>query len=379
MAGGVITSVAPVKQGPEVWLAPGLVDLQVNGYGGHDVNSGSVGPQDIAAMVEALWRRGTTTLCPTIITGPAERMTESLHAVARARAEDALVAHSVPCAHVEGPAISSEDGPRGAHPLEHVRGPDLGELDRWQEASGDLVGIVTLAPERPGAFAYISELNRRGIVAAIGHTAATPAQVRQAADAGARLSTHLGNGSHAQLPRLDNYLWEQLADDRLWASFIFDGHHLPPAAMRAMVRAKGMRRSLLVSDSVALAGSPPGLYRAPVGGTVRLHPDGKLVMEGTGFLAGSASDLLTGVANAVRLVGLGPADALSLASTNPAQLLGLGGPGGRGRLTVGHRADVAVLSWPPGAPAPTPVATVVAGRLVHADPRNEEVAQACEP
>ena len=115
---------------------------------------------------------------------------------------------------------------------------------------------------------------------AIGHTAAGAAQLRAAVDAGARLSTHLGNGAHAHLPRHPNYLWEQLAEDRLAASLIFDGHHLAPAVMRTMLRAKGVERSILVSDAVAVAGLPPGVYTSAVGGRVELLPTGRLNLAG---------------------------------------------------------------------------------------------------
>ena len=158
---------------------------------------------------------------------------------------------------------------------------------------------------------------------AIGHTAATVEQIRAAVDAGARLSTHLGNGSHSVLPRLENYVWEQMADDRLFASLIFDGHHLPPAVMKVMVRSKGMRRALLVSDSVALAGSPPGVYETLVGSRVELETTGRLNLYGKPYLAGSLSSLLDGVSNGMALAGLSLVDCVRMASVNPARLLRL--------------------------------------------------------
>src|SRR5205807_1149747 len=168
---------------------------------------------------------------------------------------------AMPCFHLEGPYISAEDGPRGAHPLAQVRPPDLGEFQRIQEAADGNIRLVTLAPELPGALAFIDKLTAAGVVVAIGHTAASPATIRDAVSAGARLSTHLGNGSHAMLPRHDNYLWEQLAADELWASIICDGHHLPAAVMRCILRVKTPARTILTCDAGSLAGLPSGRYR----------------------------------------------------------------------------------------------------------------------
>lgn len=192
--------------------------------------------------------------------------------IAAARESDPLVKHAIPALHVEGPYLAPEDGPRGAHDAGHLRDPSVAEFGRWQEASGGLVKIVTLAPERTGALDYIAELSRRNVIASIGHTAAMPAGIEAAVRAGARLSTHLGNGAHAVIRRHPNYIWTQLAEDRLTATFIADGHHLPADTFTAMLRAKGTDRALLVSDSVELAGCAPGDYTTPVGGRITGAP-----------------------------------------------------------------------------------------------------------
>ena len=362
---GRISAIEIVADAPELWLAPGFVDAQVNGYGGFDVNSTNPSAEEISAMVESLWRQGVTSFCPTVVTQSEEQMCQCLHAVAQAAGRSALMAHSLPMAHVEGPYLSPEDGPRGAHPREHIRPANTAEYERWQRAAGGHVGIVTLAPEAPGALEYIRALSAQGTLVGIGHTAASPSLIREAADAGARLSTHLGNGCSAVLPRLDNHIWAQLADDRLWASLIFDGHHLPPEVMKVMLRAKGLGRALLVSDSVALAGAAPGTYDTPVGGKVELAADGRLSLAGSGYLAGSASPLKTGLRNAMVHGGVSLADAVKLTSTNPAQLLGLGGPSGRGTLRAGATADVVVLSLNQQTKELTVEMTVVSGSIVY--------------
>ncbi len=340
--GAAIAAMQSIEARSEAWIAPAFIDLQVNGYAGFDFNAADVTPETVAGIVRALWRRGVTAICPTVITQSEAAMCRSLSAIAAACDADPRIAHAVPCIHVEGPFISPEDGPRGAHPLPHVRPPDIAEYRRWQEASGGRVGIVTLAPEHPEALAFIRAI-AGDVVVALGHTAADAAQIRAAVDAGARLSTHLGNGAHARVTRHPNYIWEQMAEDRLAASLICDGHHLPPAVMKAMVRAKGPERTILVSDAVAVAGLPPGVYDAAVGGKVELLPSGRLNLFGTPYLAGSVSALPEGIANAVRYAGVTLAEAVRFATANPARLLRLDGPRGRGAVRVGAMADLTLF------------------------------------
>lgn len=340
--GAAIAAMQSIGARSEAWIAPAFIDLQVNGYAGFDFNAADVTLETVAGIVRALWRRGVTAICPTVITQSEAAMCRSLSAIAAACDADPRIAHAVPCIHVEGPFISPEDGPRGAHPLPHVRPPDIAEYWRWQEASGGRVGIVTLAPEYPEALAFIRAI-AGDVVVALGHTAADAAQIRAAVDAGARLSTHLGNGAHARITRHPNYIWEQLAEDRLAASLICDGHHLPPAVIKAMVRAKGPERTILVSDAVAVAGLPPGVYDAAVGGKVELLPSGRLNLFGTPYLAGSVSALPEGIANAVRYAGVTLAEAVRFATANPARLLRLDGPRGRGAVRVGAMADLTLF------------------------------------
>jgi N-acetylglucosamine-6-phosphate deacetylase len=340
---GHIESVETIDRSVDLWLSPGLVDLQVNGFAGHDLNVGGVEPSTVTELVCSLARVGVTAFAPTIITAPEQQILGALRAVAAARAADPVVARSIPFVHLEGPFLSGEDGPRGAHAVDHIRQADLAELDRWQAACGGLVGMVTLSPHSVEAVRFVAAASRRGVRCAIGHTHATPEQILRAVDAGARYSTHLGNGAHATLPRHPNYIWSQLAEDRLTAGFIADGHHLPAATFRAMLRAKGRSRAFLVSDATALAGMPPGRYRTAVGGDVELSEDGRLSLVGTPFLAGAARSLSDGVACAVDMAGLTLAAALDLASANPGRIVG-----DRGVLRPGSPADLILFGWEPG-------------------------------
>jgi N-acetylglucosamine-6-phosphate deacetylase len=332
---GRIAAIGPASAPAGAWLSAGLVDLQVNGYGGLDLNAPGLTPDMVADLVARLARLGTTTFLPTLITASEAQLAAALRTIAEARRKFPAVAHAVPGVHVEGPSISPENGPRGAHPAEHVRAPDLAEFERWQAAGDGLVKLVTLAPEHAGAPDYIRALTARGVIVALGHSAATPEQIRAAVDAGARLSTHLGNGVAATLPRHPNLLWTQLADDRLVASFIADGHHLSADTFCAMLHAKGRDRAILVSDSVALAGQPPGRYRQPVGGDVEISADGRIGVAGTPYLAGAGLPLAADLARAMAMARLTPQQALPLVTENPGRLLGA-----RGRLAIGEPADL---------------------------------------
>ncbi len=302
------------------WISPGLVDLQVNGYGGFDLNGDDLDVDTVVGLREALRAVGVTTFVPTLVTASADRISRAVGVVAEACRRHPDVAQAIPFIHLEGPHISDQDGPRGCHDAAFVRPPDLAEFEQYQQAANGLIGLITLSPHWPGSAEFIAAVRSIGARVAIGHTHADTAQIRAAVDAGATLSTHLGNGAHAQLPRHPNYLWSQLADDRLSAGFIADGHHLPVEAFVAMVRAKGLDRSFLVSDSVAIGGQPPGEYSTAVGGDVELTADGRLLVRGTPYLAGAAAPLSDGVAWAAAAFSL--PEALTMATTNPGRIVG---------------------------------------------------------
>jgi N-acetylglucosamine-6-phosphate deacetylase len=218
-----------------------------------------------------------------------------------------------------------------------VRPPDLDEFRRWQDAAHGRIRILTLSPEWPDAPRYIERITAEGVVASIGHTQATAAQIADAVSAGATLSTHLGNGAHQLLRRHPNYIWDQLAEDRLMAGFIVDGHHLGPAFLKSAIRAKTVERSVLVTDAATPAGATPGRY-AIADQPVDLTEDGRVVLAGTDRLAGSALNMCRGVENLMRLAGLSLADAIRMATLNPARAGRL--PHRTAGLAHGDRADI---------------------------------------
>ena len=357
---GAILSVAPAPAPAGSFIAPGWIDIQVNGFAGVDYNHPHAPHEEIARSIHALFSTGVTRFYPTVITGPPDDMEGALRNLARA-AESLSEGGAIDGFHVEGPHISAEEGPRGAHPRQWVRPPDLAEFRRWQEATDGRVRIVTLAPEWPGAPAYIEKIAAEGVVAAIGHTAATRAQIGDAVSAGATLSTHLGNGAHSVLRRHPNYIWDQLAEDRLMADFIVDGIHLDASFLKVALRAKGIERSVLVTDAVMAAGAPPGRYRLGAQ-EVEMTPDNRVVLAGTDRLAGSALRMDRGIENLMKLAGMPLGDAVRMAATNAARAGHV--PGRTNGLAPGDRADLVEFRFDPHALRIDVLATWLSGRRV---------------
>jgi N-acetylglucosamine-6-phosphate deacetylase len=341
--GGRITGVTPSAERPTQFVAPSFFDPQINGCLGISFNSHTLTAEQVHTVADECRTHGIGAFCPTLVTGAFDALRHGFATLTAAVESDPELARRIPGFHLEGPYLSAEDGPRGAHPREHIRDPDWDEFRRWQDAAGGRIRMVTVAPERPGAIRLIEQLAAAGVVVAIGHTAATGAQIRDAVTAGARTSTHLGNGSHAVLPRHPNYIWDQLADDALWASVIADGHHLPPAVVKCLIRAKGVERTLLTCDAGSLAGMPPGRYRE-WGTELEVLPNGKIVVAGTPFLAGSGHFTDVCVGNVIAFAGVSLRDAVEMASARPRQLLGLGVPA----IEVGQAAELVVFDYEPG-------------------------------
>ena len=344
--GMVVASHGDSESAGSLWVGPGWFDLQVNGFAGVDPNAAGLTREALRSMTTRLHQEGVSRYLVTLISAPPEEMLAAAAAVARACAGDAQLAHAIAGIHLEGPFISPHDGARGAHRVEAVCDADIALIEAIDAAAPKMIRLVTLAPEVPGALALIGALVARGIVVAIGHTLADAPTLRRAVEAGARLSTHLGNGVPTTLPRHPNVIWEQLAEDRLHASVIFDGHHLPRSVMRVIATVKGPERLILISDAVALARMPAGEYRAAIGGRVVLSAEGRLTLAGTPYLAGSASSLLDGVNTALLQVGLSPAAALRAASATPRALLAIEDDdrtlvelGPRGARVVGLRVN----------------------------------------
>jgi N-acetylglucosamine-6-phosphate deacetylase len=324
---GVIASIEPCDQnaadiGTESSIfAPTLFDIQVNGAFGVDLQGMSVTPEDFAKITESLSSWGVSRWIPTFITASVDELEHCCRAAATALHNPHL-ANAIPGVHIEGPYISPDDGPRGAHPRDCVRNPNIDEFKRLLDAAEGKISYMTLAPESPGATVFISALREHGVIAALGHHNANAQQIADAVDAGATLSTHLGNGLASTINRHLNPLWPQLSEDRLTASLIADLQHLPKHVLKAFVRAKRPEKVILTSDCLHIAGLSPGKYKMR-NADVEMLPSGRICLSGTDLLAGSSLMLLQGVANAAAYTDMTIEQAFSSASNIPAELFGL--------------------------------------------------------
>jgi N-acetylglucosamine-6-phosphate deacetylase len=360
MEGGRIRRIEAVDDGSNLPLvAPGLVDLQINGFGGIEFNDPELTIEKVRRVALSQDQFGVTAFLATCTTDSHEVFRHAFTTIARAIRELPEVAKRIPGIHLEGPFISPDDGPRGAHPKTHVRPPDWDEFQRLQEAAEGRIKLLTISAEYDNSPEVIRRVSGSGVLAAIGHTQATSDQIKACVDAGARMSTHLGNGAHPTIRRHPNYIWDQLADDRLVASLIVDGHHLPPAVVKSMVRAKTPERIVLVSDITSMGGMPPGRYQTGLG-ELEVLPTGKLVPAGQpGILAGAALPIHVCVANVMRFAGVDLATAINMASVWAARLIGLDHPG----LEVGAPANLVVFDLPAGPEQPLRIReTYIAGQ-----------------
>jgi N-acetylglucosamine-6-phosphate deacetylase len=343
--GGWIAGITTAKDQPGLPIvAPGFVDLQINGYGGIEFNDRELTVEKMRQVALSQDQFGVTAFLATCTTDSHQVLAHALSTIAAAVGELSEVAMRIPGIHLEGPYISPDDGPRGAHPRQHVRTPDWDEFRRLQDAANGLIKLTTVSPEYASSPDFIHRVAETGVVVAIGHTKASSDQIKAAVDAGARMSTHLGNGAHPLIRRHPNYIWDQLAEDGLIASLIVDGHHLPPAVVKSMVRAKTPKRIVLVSDITSMGGMPPGRYQTGLG-ELEVLPTGKLVPAGQpDILAGASFPIDVCVANVMRFAEVDLKTAIEMASVWPAQIIGLDHRG----LEAGAPADLVLFDLPAG-------------------------------
>ena len=335
--GGVITWIGAgspperaddeVVAGPDEWIAPGFIDLQANGFKGHDAAGGR---DEIAEMSEGLPSTGVTSFLPTLISAPVDAGAGFAAAAALAAAESRGA--RVLGAHIEGPFINPSF--RGAHEIELLVEPSAAAVEVIARARPRL---VTLAPELPGALDAIGRLTREGVVVSAGHTGADFEQGERAIAAGVRFGTHIYNAMAPVHHRRPGIALALLLDRRVTVGLIADGEHVHQAICEQLVRVKDSNRIALTTDQTAAAGSPPGEYN--LGGR-QVVSDGKVVRLEDGTLAGSAATMDGLVRRMAAIPGLSAARAIAMASTVPARVLG---ERGLGRLRAGACADVVVL------------------------------------
>lgn len=295
-----------------------LFDIQVNGAKGIDFSDPNVTDVEVRAAYRFIRAGGTDRFLPTVITAEASTYRRNV-AVLASVAREAEFADAIPGLHLEGPFLSSEVGAIGAHCPDWVGDPDLTWLDELQEASSDFVAMITLAPERKGACAFISELRSRKIAPALGHSLADYAQVKAAEQAGAVLWTHFGNGIPQSVDRHRNPLWAALSTD-LKLSVIGDGHHVPIELIDTLVKLKKPSDLIVVSDASPLCGCAPGKYQL-WGQAVVLDASGALQNPESGYFCGSAFTLAQCVATLSGVNTLNPEVIHALTWENPSNLL----------------------------------------------------------
>lgn len=301
-------------------ISTGLVDLQVNGFAGVDFNSGAITAGELDHALEAMLATGVTTCLPTIITAYPDELESRFRALDAAVAGSRLGATMCPGYHLEGPFLNPAAGYAGCHPPGAMTVADPALVARLQKVVARPILMVTLAPEIAGALDLIATLARQGVIVALGHTAADFAQITAAVAAGARLSTHLGNGMPQTAHKLENPIFAQLAEDRIQASFIADGIHIHPKALQSLLRAKGLARSILVTDAVSGAATDPGRYGF-AGMAIDRTREGAVRLAGQSSLAGSALCLDQAVRNLVAWRLATREQAIAMASTHPLALL----------------------------------------------------------
>jgi N-acetylglucosamine-6-phosphate deacetylase len=325
-----------------MYVAPGLIDNQVNGFAGVSFSLGGsdLTEEGIIKATRELWKTGVTTYLPTLTTNSRKMMLDNLKILNKAMENEEL-AGSIPGFHLEGPYINPADGYRGAHPIQFVRLPDWEEFMELYEASGRHILQITLAPEMEGALDFISRCTEMGIVVALGHHNAPAEIVTAAIDRGAKIATHLGNGAANMINRHHNPFWSQLADDRLHISIICDGFHLLPEEIKVFYKVKGVGKIVLTSDVTSFATLSPGIYQTETGETIELREDGLLHYPAQHCLYGSASPLTKSIEYISKVTGCTLSEAIRMASSNTAKLLGLSD---RGRLEPGLNADLILFS-----------------------------------
>ncbi len=326
-------------QKEDLIIAPGFIDNQVNGYNGVEYCQEDLTVDKVLKTVREFWTLGLTTIVPTLITSSHKLLLNNLKILSETL-QSPQSAGSIAGFHLEGPYISPQDGYRGAHPLKFVRNPNWDEFQQYMEAAGGHIIQVSLAPELDGAIPFIKNCVKQGIVVSLAHHNASANVIKEAVDAGAVISTHLGNGCANSINRRENVLWPQLAEERLTASMICDGFHLTPAQIITFYKVKGCDNIILTSDIVHLAGLAPGFYDYS-GEMVELTKEGMIVNRETKNFAGASLPLYKGIEHIKNVTGCSLKEAVDMGSLNHARILGLTD---RDNILPGKRADFVIFT-----------------------------------
>ncbi len=300
---------------------PGFVDLQVNGYIGIDYSADNLTESDFIHSAKALLNNGCAGFLPTVITSFEDIYQRNLPMLVKAMKDPDLQGRALGF-HLEGPFISDRPGAVGAHNPKAVRKPDIKYFKQLYDLAEGQVKVLTVAAEVEGVEELIAYANSLGVVVSLGHHLANPTDIEKGAAAGAKLLTHLGNGCPNEIHRHHNPIWAGLADDRLTAMIITDGHHLPMTLIKTIIRAKGVDRVIVTSDAASLAGLPPGTYTT-LGNTAVLEPNGLLHNPEKQCMVGSSATIFKCANYLASLDIVSPEDIIKMAFTNPLKMIGV--------------------------------------------------------
>jgi len=323
---------------PKTYIAPGLIDIQINGYMGVDFSGPNLTLEGVRKATKALWKEGVTSYFPTIITNDIDLIKKNFAILAQAK-KDPEIGTSIPGFHLEGPYISPLAGFRGAHLEKYIKAPDWEEFKEIQKAANNGIKIITVAPEIEGAIPFIKKCVESGVIVSLGHHNGSAEDVQAAVEVGAKMATHLGNGCANEINRHDNPLWPQLSNDALTVSIIADGFHLRREEVRTFYKAKGVDHTILVSDALDLAGLAPGEYTR--GERTLLLTSNVVKLPKENVLAGAASPISKCVGIVMDFTGCTLKNAIQMASTNPAKMFSMDEVG---TIEPNKRADLILFT-----------------------------------
>jgi len=323
-AAGKFTAIESTTTTPprDQWVAPPLVDLQINGYAGVDFQQDGLALEELLSATRPLRRAGCTRYLLTLVTDEWSRLIARLRHLRELRLASVELAQAIAGWHIEGPFLSAEPGFCGAHDPALMRSPTTDHLRSLRDAAGNDPLLLTLAPERENAIAAIEQAITLGMRVSLGHTNAPAERLKQARQCGAVAFTHLGNGCPRELDRHDNILWRLFEMPGLKASLIPDGIHVSPSLFRLIHRELGGDSIFYVSDAMAAAGAPPGRYKL---GRLELEvgEDQVVRLPGTPNFAGSALRPIDGVFRAAEMLRCPWQEVWPRFSGTPAKLMGL--------------------------------------------------------
>lgn len=300
---------------------PGFIDLQVNGFMGIDFSNSSLNEEEFVRACTMLFERGTAGFLATVITSSTEVYAQNLPIIAKAMRLPELKGKLLGI-HAEGPFLSSKPGAVGAHNPAWVRPPDVDFFKQMQDWADGNIKVLTIAAENPGAEKLTEYASSHGTIVSLGHQLAQSPEMKKCADAGATLLTHLGNGLPNEINRHHNSIFSGIAEDKLTAMIITDGHHLPPALIKTIIKAKGIDKVIITSDASPIAGMPPGTYNV-LNNLAVLEESGLLHNPEKKCLVGSSATMLACVNYLASLNILSPEDLIRVSFTNPLKAIGV--------------------------------------------------------